>query len=251
MGMEFESLGSTRWTSNSARPFARSPGAGTQGLSGFAATPATIQGDDILVTAKKWAFEVVRLPVEAGKIPSMLLQLRFTDRGTYSFVGQLDAQILPALKKAGFKTSKATSFTPIGVQWTRAALGGDLYYPVVSSPAELAGLRYSGNAVTLPWTAAQSTDATELSKLPSNIYVYTVAVTSNDNTMTDAQGAQVLSVIHTWLQNQTAGAYMTGKATLLGSDPSVFPGPVTPAVAAVSGLALIIAWNMLSNHARL
>lgn len=251
MVMEFEGLASTRWTSNTPRPFARAPGSGTQGLSGFAASPATIQGDDILVTAKKWAFEVVRLPIEAGKIPSMLLQLRFTDRGTFSFVGQLDAQILPMLKKAGFKTSKATSFTPIGVKWARAALGGDLYYPVVQSPAELAGLRYSGNAVTLPWTSAQSVSASELSKLPSNIYVYTVAVTSNDNTMTDAQGAQALSVIHTWLQNQNAGAYMTGKATVLGSDPSIFPGPITPATAAVSGLALIIAWNMLADHMRL
>ncbi len=251
MVMEFESnLGSTRWTSNSARPFARSPGAGTQGLSGFAATPATIQGDDIQVLAKKWAIEVSRVDntVKDG-IPAMLVQLRFTDRGTLALVSQLDAQILPPLKAAGFKISKSTSFSPIAVTWTKQALGSDLYYPVVASPAELAGIKYAGNAVTLPWTSAQAVSPSELAKLPSNIYVYTFAVTGKDNLMTDAQGAAVLSSLHDWLQKQQAGAYMTGKATLMNVSKGVFPS-ISPVAVGVSGLILAAAWEMISTHMR-
>jgi len=251
MVMELAGLGSTRWTSNSPRPFARSPGAGVGGLpmSGFSATPADIQGEDMYAFAKRWDFEVVRLPLEVGKIPSMLVQLRFTDRGTFAFAGQLDAQILPPLRAAGFKVSKATSFNPVAVSWKTQALSSDLYYPVVAAPPELAGIRYSGNAVTLPWTSTQAVDVAELGKLPSSLYIYTFAVTSKDNTMSDAQGAQVLSLVQNW-KNSQPKAYATGKMTLLGSDLNVFErgGGVTPLAAGVGGLVLIVAWNLLSPH---
>ena len=272
MVMEFDGLASTRWTSNSARPFARapgaggglastrwttntpwpfarSPGAGTSGISGFSATPATIQGDDIQVLAKKWDFEVVRNAPVIGapnQIPIMFVQLRFTDRGMISSAAQLDAQILPPLRSAGFKTSKATSFNAVPVSWKITTVTGTaLYAPVVDAPADLAGIRYSGNAVTLPWTGA---DPKQLSALPSNMYVYSFAVTSKNDSMTDAEGAQVLSLVRAWLQGQSAKAYATGKATLMSGDKSLFVTPITPVAAGAFGLILVVAWNMLSPH---
>lgn len=272
MVMEIGTLGSTRWTDNSPRPFARSPGAGMgafatprrkvhpgfSGLheSGFAAEDAvpagtpTITMDPTLVLGTG-PFTVIKQTVGAGQIPSLLIKFYYTDRGALT-QDMLDQQVKAFVKAAGFKVSRATSFVPMAVNWKwEHDTQADFYYPVVSSPAAITGMKYSGNAVQLPVYTA---DASVLAKLPNSIYVYTLAVTSGNNTMTDGEAAQVLTLLKQAMVNMaSANGYANVNLILLGSPPEVFEEPSKPVIATVisagaSGLLLVVAWNLLSAH---
>lgn len=252
-------LGSTRWTSNTPHPFSRSPGAGGRSLrglheSGFAAEtlPASTVLPDIHVIPKQWPFAVKQEPVGAGMIPSIVIRMRYTDRGTLT-QAVLDKNIYQYLEKNGFKVSAATSFKPVRVTWkwmhdTQA----DFYYPVVATPVELAGLRYAGNAVTLP---VYSADPKVIAKLPSEIYVYTMAATTpapGGGTMTDAEAARVLSFVRQAMMDMaSAGGYAHVLFTTRGCPCEVFGScqPVPPiVVAGFSSLLLLVAYNMVAPH---
>ena len=273
--MSFES---TRWTSNTPRPFGPAPGAGVGAFgdatvrrsrrkaslrgfeSGFAAEPA----DEITFEEErvegKWV--VREKPVLQGQIASALVQLYLTDRGTLT-QSKLDGSVLKAVKAAGFKASRAVKLETVGVSW-KWQHEPDFYYPIVSVPKNLAGLKYAGNALKLPVYSPTSSD---LAKLPGRIYVYTFAATSTQNTMSDAEAAKLLSVLKAALGGilGPAGAYAAPFFTRLGSPPEVFDGPVGPtpgpgpepeptpgpspvAVVGASFLVLVAAVNLLAPH---
>ncbi len=246
-------LGSTRWTSTSATPFGPAPGGGIGQLhdSGFSAQrtgePGTVM--DPLLVLGRGPFTVRRQTVSVGETPAMVIQFRYTDRGALT-KAQLDQQVQDFLKKAGYKVSRTTSFKPQSVTWRwEHDKQADFYFPVVDGPAALSGMRYAGNAVSLPVYQAS---ADLLAKLPNSIYLYTVAVTSPVNEMNDGNAAQVLTLLKQAMVNMApADAYANVLATLKGVPASLF-GPVKRAVplakAGMSGLILIAAWNMLSPH---
>lgn len=284
--MSFES---TKWTSTSALPFGPAPGAGlayTEGKarrprrkatidfeSGFAAEPADeITFEDERIEGK-WV--VREKPVLQGQIASALVQLYFTDRGTLT-QSKLDSSVLKAVKAAGFRASRAVKLEQVAVRW-KWQHEPDFYYPVVTTPSNIAGLKYAGNALRLPVYNATSSD---LAKLPGRIYVYTFAATSAKNTMTDAESAKLLSTLKASLGGilGPAGAYAAPYFTRLGSPPEVFEGAsgagagsgsgsgsgsssggtdsgsdngegLSPAAkVGISALLLIVAVNMITPH---
>lgn len=247
-------LGSTKWTSNSPHPFSRSPGAGMGALheTGFAAQEQSIDMDSERILAKG-PFSVRKLPVTPGDIPSMLISFRYTDRGSLT-KKQLDANVKAFLKKASFRASKASSFKPVDVTWKWGTIGveasGDvpLYVPVVASPGTYEGLRYSGNLFSAP---LYSPDAKALAPLPNQIWVYTVVITSQTETMTDGESAQALTLLKQAMINMSkANAYAKVLITLRGCPRKVFEskgGPVIPK-AGWDALILLVAYNMIVPH---
>lgn len=265
------SLSGTRWTSNNVAPFSRAPGAGLRGLapisgqpglfrrrpsttdfeSGFAADPvgSGTMEPDILVLGQG-PFTVKRQAVAQGEVPSALIQFYYTDRGTLT-KARLDKDVADLLKKNGFKVSRATRFEPISVTW-RWQHEPDFYYPVVATPSSLAGMRYAGNALQLP---VYTQSAADLAKVPTQIYVYTLAVTTDKNTMTDADAARVLTQLRQAMVGMdNAKAYANVHVTTLGSSPDVFGDststePLSPVVkAGISSLILVAAVQLLSSH---
>ena len=247
-------LGSTRWTANTPRPFARAPGSGMAALheSGFAVSPAGgVEMDPILVLGKG-PFTVVREPVATGTVPSLVARFRYTDRGTVT-QAVLDKQIKGLLDASKLRTSRATSFKAEKVtwKWEKATDGAVFYYPVVATPASMAGMRYSGNHVSLP--VYEPTDAV-LGQLPNEVWIYTIAVTSAQNSMTDAEAAQVLTLLKQAMVNMAnTQSYANVLITLRGCPPEVFgPVPVnplpTPVAAGFSALLLLVAYNMVAPY---
>jgi hypothetical protein len=252
-------LASTSWTSTSAHPFGPAPGAGT-GLgytSGFAAQRApetAISFDDEKVITER-AIEVRREQLRSGEIPSMVLRLRFTDRGSVS-KGILDAQVKGLFKKAAYKTSRATSFKPVNVQWRWEQIGSEatgdrpLFVPVVAA-GPYAGLRYAGPAFP---ESLYEPDAETLAKLPNQIWVYTVAVTSANNAMSDADGAQALTILKQAIVNlEATNSYQVPLAVVRGCPIGTFepvPRPVPPPIlkTGIATLALLVAYNMVASH---
>lgn len=273
MSME---LGATKWTSNTPRPFARAPGAGLGAArwtstvptpfgpapgggsmggmydSGFAATPQSIDMDAERILAKG-PFSVKKEPIAGSDIPSMVIRFRYTDRGALT-KGQLDTRVKAFLKKAGFKVSKASSFKPVNVAWKWGTMGAEaagdvpLYVPVVASPPAYEGLRYAGAVFGEPLYAP---DAKALEPMPNQIWVYTVAITSAADTMSDGESAQALTLLKQAMINMApANAYGTVLATVRGCPRDVFgkKPEVTLAKAGWSSLILYVAYNVLSLH---
>jgi hypothetical protein len=226
--------------------------------SGFAATPVSggvtkLDDQQILVQG----LTVVREPVTGNDIPSLVIRMRYTDRGTAS-QGVIDAQVRTILEKAGFRVSRATSFKPQDVTWKWQLIGkeaaGDvpIYVPVVATPAEYAGLKYAGSA--FPEPLYQPT-AAALAKLPNQIWVYTIGVTSAQNTMTDGEAAQGLTLLKQAMVNlaNTTHSAVNVRVTARGCPESLFqpkPGPSPIAIGTFSGLILLAAYNMLSPNIR-
>jgi hypothetical protein len=264
MVMEFEG---TRWTSNNPAPFSRAPGGGrglgedisrrprqaatTDFESGFAAEPADSEMvfSPQLVKAAK-PFVVKKLPVAQGEVPAALVQFYLTDRGGMS-QERFDTGVGDRLRAEGFVTSRASRFEPLQVSW-KWERKDDFYFPVVSAPAGIAGLRYAGNAIKLPVYNPSSAD---LASLPTQLYVYTMAVTSAQRQMTDADAAKLLTVLTQTLSTtlSAAQAYAKVYVTLRGSDPAVFdgpkPGPTPIAKAGFYSVALILLYNLIGPHA--
>lgn len=250
-------LGSTRWTSTVPTPFGPAPGGGGVGgmfESGFAAQEQSIDMDAERILAKG-PFTVKKEEVKPGDIPSMVVRFRYTDRGALT-KDTLDTKVKTFLKRAGFKVSKASSFKPVNVTWKWGTMGqeaaGDmpLYVPVVATPAPYGGLRYAGAAFGAPLYAP---DAKALEPMPNQIWVYTVAITSAVNTMTDGESAKALTLLKQSMINMAAAnAYGTVLATMRGCPRSVFGAK--PAMASVakgvgwSSLILVVAYNMLVPH---
>ena len=275
MVMEVGEFGSTRWTSNTARPFAPAPGAGlgrvrrSSGLRGYHNTGFAA---DELVPVTEFVFEnqrvtvpstftVRRKPLESGLIPSMLVRMRYTDRGTLT-KARLDADVYDFIKRAGYKVSRASSFDPTPVTWRwqaeapgavgapqvfsqEQAPAGAYYQPVVATPPELAGIKYFGSQLA---GLLSSPEPAVLNRMPSEMYIYTFAVTSSRNTMSDAEAAQALTLIKQAMVNMaSARGYATVEATLLGSPSNVFPEEPS-VMLGLSPLILLAAWNMISSH---
>ena len=248
-------LGSTRWTSTVPTPFGPAPGGGMGGgmfESGFAAQPQSIDMDAERILAKG-PFSVKKEEVTPGDIPSMVIRFRYTDRGSLT-KAQLDTNVKAFLKKAGYKVSKASSFKPVNVTWKWGTIGveasGDvpLYVPVVATPPPYEGLRYAGSVFGAPLYAP---DAKALSPMPNQIWVYTVAITSAADTMTDGESAQALTLLKQAMINMApANAYATVLATLRGCPRDVFgkKPEVTLAKAGWSTLLLVVAYNMVTMH---
>jgi len=260
-------LGSTRWTSNSPRPFARAPGAGLSAYqakytSGFSAelvnglVPAPPAGktgvtmDPILVLGKG-PFTVRKEPIAADDIPSMLVRFRYTDRGGLTKT-DMDKNLHAFLQKAGFKVSKATKLESVPVTWKwEYDKPADFYYPVVLAPQAMSGMRYSGNAVSLPVYTA---DADKLAKLPKQVWVYTFAVTSAHETMTDGEAAQVVTLLKQAMVNMAKfNAYANVELVVKGAPRGVFGAAPAqkmpqPVKGAFSALILLVAYNMLAPH---
>jgi hypothetical protein len=278
-------LASTRWTSTVPTPFGPAPGGGRLGgmfESGFAADPVpalqvekgsaapgqtqsalirqqltngvappvSIKMDPLDVIGKG-PFTVKKEPVAANEIPSMVIRFQLTDRGTLTKEA-LDKNVHAFLKSAGYRVSVKSTFTPIDVTWrwvhdTQA----DFYYPVVSSPAALAGMRYSGNAIMLP--VYQASDPL-LAKLPNQIWIYTMAVTSAHSTMSDGEAAQVLTLLKQSMVNMRPANFYTRVALTLRGCPSTLFGATNtdpipkPSKAGWSPLILIVAYELLSIH---
>jgi hypothetical protein len=225
--------------------------------SGFAATPvvpdptpgSNVVMDPIKVLGKG-PFTVRREDAPAGTIPSMVVRFRFTDRGTLT-KAVLDAQVHKFLKNAGFKVSVASSLKPVPVTWKwEHEPQADFFFPVVSQPAALTGMRYSGNAIVLP---AHSRDPEAMKRLPKEIWVYTMAVTSAHDTMTDGDAAQVVTLLKQSMVSMVPhNAYSHVELTLRGCPASVFGAPkhkLPPVLkAGTSALLLLVAYNMLAPH---
>lgn len=248
-------LGSTRWTSTVPTPFGPAPGGGMGGgmfESGFAVTEQRIDMDAERILAKG-PFTVKKEEIQPGDIPSMVVRFQYTDRGSLT-KPQLDMKVKAFLKKAGYKVSEASSFKPVNVTWKWGTMGveatGDvpLYVPVVATPAPYEGLRYAGAVFGAPLYAP---DAKALEPMPNQIWVYTVAITSSADTMTDGEAAQALTLLKQAMINMSpANAYATVIVTLRGCPLSVFgqkPG-ITLAKAGWSSLLLVVAYNMVTMH---
>lgn len=266
MVMELGDFSGTRWTNNSPRPFSRAPGAGfgdvatqrrprraatTDYDSGFAADPVNETFEDEQRITVDTSIKVKRLPVAQGEIPSALVKLQFTDRGTLS-KENLDANVHQLLKHNGFRVSLATSLTPVDVTWAwKQDPKADLFFPVIKTPKSLAGIRYAGSAIDLGLQTTRN--STLLAKLPNQVYVYSFAVTSPQNNMTDADSAKLLTLIkqaYSNMHNSGFNAYGTTDVTLLGSPTRVFDvvSAITPAVLGLSGIVLLIAYNMIAQN---
>lgn len=253
-------LAATRWTSTVPTPFGPAPGGGRLGgmfESGFAAEAAVPVGPnpgivmDPIKIIGKGPFTVKREPVQSGQIPSMVVRMRYTDRGSLT-QGTLDAQVKALLKRANFKVSIASSFKPLDVTWRyEHDATDDFYFPVIQTPTALLGMRYSGNAARLP---VYSADPNTLAKMPNQIWVYTMAITSGDNTMSDGEAAQALTLLKQAMVNMAnTHSYANVELTLRGCPPALFEAPVKPPLpapikASASALLLLVAYNMLSPH---
>lgn len=260
-------FGSTRWSSTSIAPFGPAPGANALGEgmsrhprqkattdfeSGFAAEPVESEfvapGETVL---GRWPVKVMQRSVTQGQIPAALVQVYLTDRGTLT-QPQLDQGLLQAVRGAGYRISKAVKLEPVSVTWVWRH-EPDFYYPVVSTPSNLAGMKYAGNAITLP---AYSAAPAELAKLPRQMYVYTFAATTAQSTMTDADAAKLLSTLKAAMASTlpAAQAYANVYFTRLGAPEDAFgpAGGSVPAVAKLgfSALALIAAVNIFSQQVK-
>ena len=254
-------LASTRWSSTSAHPFGPAPGAG-RGLgtltSGFAAErvadPSISMEPERIIS--KGPFTVKQKPVGVGEIPSLVIRMRYTDRGSLT-KSQLDANVKALIKKAGYKVSKASSFRPVDVTWRWDTIGkeasGDvpIYVPVVSTPAALTDVRYAGGAYP---ESLYEPSSQILAKIPGQVFIYTLAVTSGRNTMADGEAAQVLTLLKQAMVNMAStNSFANVLITLQGCPASVF-GPSAkkklPPVAKAgwSALVLLVAYNMVMPH---
>jgi hypothetical protein len=251
-------LASTRWTSTVPTPFGPAPGGGSFGGvydSGFAAEPVknvTFE-DDIIINAD-WKIHVTEKPIAAGKVPSMVLQFFITDRGLAD-KKTFDTLIHKFLQDGGYKVSLQTSFKSESVAWQwkkeEEVPGFAFYYPVVASPAKWAGLRYSGNALDV--TAIHAPTDAMLQRLPNHVYLYTMALTSANNSMSDGDSAQALTLVKQGLINMNRDLRINVStqiaATITGCPESVFKKPVKPVVKGViSSLILVAAWEMLATQ---
>ncbi len=248
-------LASTQWTSTSARPFGPAPGAGVAGLeSGFAAQevkPFAFDDERIRVDQ---AFSVKKQPVAANEIPSMVIRFLFTDRGSIT-KGAMDKQVSALLKKAGYRVSIKSSFKPVTVRWKWGTIGkeaaGDtlLYVPVVAEPAAYAGLRYASSSHDEPLYAP---DDKKLSQVPTQIWVYTMAVTSASSSMTDGEAAQVLTLLKLARVNiakSGANAFSSVWLTMRGCPSTLFGGGKRPKKGGWSPILLVAAFEILRIHA--
>ena len=260
-------MAGTRWTSTVPHPFAPAPGAGLSAYkaeytSGFAAEPADglvpapppgqsgVTMDPILVLGKG-PFAVRKEPIKPDEVPSMVVHFRYTDRGGLT-KAMMDKGLHAFLKKAGFKVSKATKLQSVPVTWRwEYDKQADFYFPVVLTPKDMSGMRYSGSAVSLPVYTA---DADTLAKLPRQIWVYTFAVTSAHETMTDGEAAQVVTLLKQAMVNMAKyNAYANVELVVKGAPRGVFgsrpaqtmPQPVK---GAFSALLLLVAYNMVAPH---
>jgi hypothetical protein len=254
------SLGSTRWTSTVPTPFGPAPGGGSFGGvydSGFAADPVTEYGEgemaDDWIVKGEWDINVIKKPVAAGKVPSMVLQFFITDRGIAD-KASLDKDVHDFLKASGYKVSLKTSFQTVPVTWKWAkeasVPGLDFYHAAIATPAKYAGLWYAGSAMS---DTIYTPSDELLKKVPNHVYIYTMALTSASNTMTDGDSAQALTLIKQGLinMNRDLGVriYTQINATITGCPHSVFVTPVKPVVKGViSSLILIAAWNMIATQ---
>jgi hypothetical protein len=194
-------LGSTRWTSTVPTPFGPAPGGGSFGAvydSGFAATRegqviqtepgkrtyVEMEAEKVLA---KGPFTVIEGPQTEGEIPSIVVNMRFTERGTITQAA-LDKSTLDLLRGAGFKTSKKSAFKSVKVRWTWGKIGaqaaGDvpLYVPQVAD-GPYKGLRYAGPKFMQ--AGLYEPEPKVLAAMPPVIWVYSLAATSAHSTMTD------------------------------------------------------------------
>ena len=249
-------LASTKWTSTVATPFGPAPGGGRMGgmfESGFAAQEQSLTMDAEKIL-KQQAFSVKQEPVKPGDIASMVIRFVFTDRGTLT-KKQLDSLVYGLLKKAGYKVSLTSSYKSHNVTWRWGKIGveaaGDvpLYVPVVSAPAAYAGLRYAGNVFGAP---LYTPDAKAMAPLPGQIWVYTMAVPSAHDTMTDGDAAQVTTLLKQSrinIADAGADAYSTVWLTLRGCPVGLFKKAESKIVkAGWSSLLLLVAYNMVAPH---
>jgi hypothetical protein len=268
-------LGSTRWTSTVPTPFGPAPGAGSFGEvynSGFAATrngqiiqtapgKKTYVEMDAELERVRGPFRVVEGPRKDGEVPSLVLNMRFTSRGTVT-KELLDKTIRDVFKDAKFKVSRATSFKSARVSWGWGKIGaqaaGDvpLYVPRVAS-GPYKGLGYRGPLLTAP--GLYEPDSQLLAKMPSTIWVYSLALTTAHNTMSDGDAAQALTLLKQAVADLSAaasggvlghpGAIITRRTcphSIFGQAP-VDPIP-KPVKTGFSALLLLVAYNMLSPH---
>ncbi len=259
-------LASTRWTSTVPTPFGPAPGAGSMGEvynSGFAAQPVadpSISLEPEVITSKG-PITVVHGPRKDGETPSLVISMRFTDRGAIT-QELLDKQIHAFLKTTGFKVSKAASFKAVNVSWRWGKMGAEaagdvaLYVPEVAS-GPYAGLRYAGAAYPEP--LYQPSPQT-LARMPRQIWVYTMAVTSAHNTMSDGDAAQALTLLKQAMINLAGSGHggsigRPGVIVTLRTCPSgIFGGNgkkiviSKPVKTGFSALLLLVAYNMISPH---
>jgi len=248
-------------TVNEAKPQEPRTGGGGGGRfggmfeEGLAAEPVpspdiTLEPERILA---KGPFTVKREAITPGDTPSLVVRMRYTDRGTLT-QKQLDDNVKALLKKSGFKTSIASSFKPQDVTWRWGTIGkeaaGDvvLYVPEVSSPPAYEGIRYAGSLFPNP---LYDPSANVLATMPNQIWVYTVAVTSGRSTMTDGDAAQALTLLKQAMVNMApAGGYASVLITLRGCPPGLFEAPAKAALvqAGWSALILLVAYNMVAPH---
>lgn len=226
-GGAMSGLASTRWTSTVATPFGPAPGGGRLGGvydSGFAAervVPPTQVHPDELVLAERFKIQVTRKDTPGN--PAMVVSMRYTDKGLLT-KSVLDKQVKELLAKSGFRVSKNTLWqrTPVSWRWERS---GTIYYPVVAS-GPLEGLRYAGNAIELP--VIDPTDKA-LAQLPGTIDIYTIAITSKDWSLDDADAARALTLIKQAIINmERFNAYQSVAAVVRGVETSVFDGKASP-----------------------
>lgn len=268
-------LGSTRWTSTVPTPFGPAPGAGMGEVynSGFAATRngaiiQTTPGKATYVEMEaereyvRGPYAVVEGPRKAGEIPSLVISMRFTERGAVT-KELLDKTIRDTLKTANYKVSRSTSFKSVQVGWGWGKVGavasGDVpfYVPRVAS-GPYKGLGYRGPVLSGA-PGVYEPDPRMLAKMPSTIWVYTVAVTSAHNTMSDGDAAQVLTLFKQallTLANTASGESLghPGAIISLRTCPhAVFGGTQRAAISkplktGFSALVLLVAYNMISTH---
>jgi hypothetical protein len=157
------------------------------------------------------------------------------------------------LKEKGFRVSRATTFAPLDVTWEwKQDPKADLFFPVIKTPKSVAGVRYAGSVIDLGLHTTR--DSTSLAKLPNQIYIYTFAVTSTQNTMTDADSAKLITLIkqaYVNMYSAGANAYGTTDVTLLGSPASMFDEDkksVVPAILGISSLLLLVAYQMIASQ---
>jgi hypothetical protein len=227
--------------------------------SGFAAEPLATE-----YTEKDWkdlnvlgreGYVIKREAVGAGMVPSVVIRMRYTDRGLLTQAA-LDKNIHQFLKANGFKVSLATSFKPVQVTWKWVQdVSKYFYFPVISTPTALAGLKYSGSAIVMnpPATMEQAAKV----KLPNEIYIYTLAVTApipgGPGSMTDAEATRVLNLVRQAKVNMaSAKGYANTLFTMRGCPDEIF-NPIIPPVppiivAGFSSLLLIVAYNMVASH---
>ena len=192
--------------------------------SGFAAERVTEVGfniDEEKVLGKQFNIEVTHK--ETPGVPSMVVSIRYTDKGTLT-KEVLDQNIQALLKKSGFKVSANTLWQRTPVVWRWQMLeGSGVYFPVVAS-GPLEGTRYAGAAILLP--AANPTDVM-LAKLPTTMDIYTIALTSEKYDLSVGDAARALTLIKQGLVNMNRyDGYYRLAVVMRGVETSVFSGAV-------------------------